>query len=722
MTSAFRSARMGRRPFSPRLGDYARIGMQGGPVAAVGAAIDDVLDDQIRNVREIRASEQAAALARSDMNARDFIGRAALDAGDDEEKFGATVGQAKSEWLNAIPEDSREVMSQRYDEITQRHALQMTAARLQKSKDQANADLLTSAKDSYAEWMDAARDQNPEAEQSAMARHLAAIDARTDLSPQEKAAARIKADNEAQGWYVKGAFERAMSKRGTAFAEKFIADFRAADTIRDPAQRDRHAGWMEARLRDAQADEARREAEAKKAIAAANEQYVNVLDVAIERGEKGHKDIAEAVEKGFVKYGSDQWRALTLRTDAAQKTIIETQQRMGWANAVAAGQALGDPGNADYRKGVNAAFNEWMQKQQAEGADAYAINAEIGRKAKAWNMIPDGAAASVRALQTGTPEQQVVAADLLDRLQTAVPHLAENFAKGDAARASMVLAFVKGGHKPAEAVKLAAQMTDPANKAQIAAREEVFKATYTAKKPILPEAKVFGEYESYFALDPAADAGVKRLMFDEANAEARRMYALTGDEDAAKTAGLRAVKAKWGETRVGGKRLMEYPPEAFYGPDSHTWIGEQLTRDATKAGADPKKVFLVADLETARQASSGSPSYAVWAIEPDENGIPRPRRVVEFGGKGRWKPDVTAQRARMAAKEARDTAAEISTLDRQKAKDADAYEAARRRLEAANRSGNPTSISVARREWDRLNRVGVSDAPMDVSAWAEGND
>lgn len=716
MADTFRSSRLGRRMFSPRMGDYARIGMQGGPVAAVGAAIDDVLTDQIRHVREIEASEKAAALARSDANARDFIGRAALDAGNDEEKFGATVGQAKGEWLNGIPEDSRELMSQRFDEIALGHALKMTAARLQASKDQANADLLSSANDSYAEVMDAARDQNPEAERSAMARHLAAIDARTDLSPQEKAAARIKTDAEAQGWYVKGAFERELSKRGTAAAEKFVADFRAADTIKDPEQRDRHAGWMEARLRDAQADEKRAEAESKAKIAAANEQYVNVLDVGIERGEKGHTDIAEAVEKGFVKYGSDQWRALTLRADAAQKTVIETQQRIGWANDVAAGKALGDPGNADYRKGVNASFNEWMQGQQAAGTDAYAINAEIGRKAKAWGMIPDGAAASVRALQTGTPDQQVVAADLLARLQTAVPHLAENFAKTDAARAAMVLSFVRGGHAPAEAVKLAAQMTDPANKAQIAAREEVFKATYTAKKPIIPEAKVYGQFESYFALDPAADAGVKRLMFDEANAEARRMWLLTGDETAATEAGLRAVKAKWGETRVGDKRLMEYPPEAFYGQDSHTWIGEQLTRDVTREGVDPKTVRLVADLDTAREASGGAPGYSLISIRPNEHGIP------QIYSLGRWKPDVAAQQARMAAKEARDLAAKDALLDRQKATDADAYETARRQLEAANRSGNPTSISVARRNWDRLNRVGVSDAPMDVSAWAEGND
>ncbi len=712
MASSFRSARLGRRTF-PRVSDYTSIGMQGGPVAAVGAAVDDILSDQIAHVREIQASEQAAALARSDANARDFIGRAALDADNDEAAFGEKVGQAKGAWLENIPEDHREVMGQRWDEITQGHALKMTAARLQEAKDRANADLITSGDASYAEAMDAARDQNPEAEMSAMARHLAAIDARTDLTPQQKAVSRLKADDEAQGWYVKGAFERALTKRGLASAEKFIADFRSADTIKDPAQRDKHAGWMEARLRDAQADQAHAEAEAKKNIAAANEQYVNVLDVGIERGEKGHKDIAEAVEKGFVKFGSDKWRSLTLRADAVQKTAVETQQRVTWANDVAAGRALGDPGNADYRKGVNSAFNEWIQKQQADGADAYAMNAEIGRKAKAWNMIPDGAAASVRALQTGTPEQQIVAADLLDRLKTAVPHLAENFAKTDAARAAMVLQFVKGGHQPAEAVKLAAQMTDPANKPQIAAREEVFKATYTKDKPILSDSDVFGEFESYWSFDPAADDGTRRRMFDEANAEARRMYALTGSETAAKEAGLRAVKAKWGETSVGnGKRLMEYPPEAFYGEGSHEWINTQIERDVTKAGADPKAVTLIPDLRTAREASAGAPSYGLWVKKDDG--------TLDY--LGRWKPDAAAQRARMAAKEARDTAAEITKLDAERAKDAAAYEAARRQLDAANRSGNPTSISVARREWDRLNRAGASAAPLDLTPYAEGAD
>ena len=198
-------------------------------------------------------------------------------------------------------------------------------------------------------------------------------------------------------------------------------------------------------------------------------------------------------------------------------------------------------------------------------------------------------------------------------------------------------------------------------------------------------------------------------MADEANAEARRMYLLTGSEDAATTAGLRAVKAKWGETRVGGKRLMEYPPEAFYGQDSHEWIGEQLSRDVTKAGADPKAVSLVSDLRTAREASAGAPSYGLWAKKADG--------TLDY--LGRWKPDVAARKARLDAVAARDTANEIGALDAARAKDAAEYEVARRQLEAANRSGNTVSINAARQEWARLN---PTPTQFDVSAYAQGGD
>lgn len=245
MSSTFRSARMGRRPFSPRMGDYARIGMQGGPVAAVGAAIDDVLNDQVQRVREIEASEQAAALARSDMNARDFIGRAALDAGDDEEKFASVVGPAKSAWLENIPEDRREMASVRWDDLSQQHAFRITTQRLQNAEARNNGDLVADTLPTLDELYDAARDQNPVAEKRSWDRLMALNDARTDLSPAQKEQNLFAWRSKADEHVVMGAFDRELLRGGLSAGETFRARFLAGDIIKNPDLRETYGAQME---------------------------------------------------------------------------------------------------------------------------------------------------------------------------------------------------------------------------------------------------------------------------------------------------------------------------------------------------------------------------------------------------------------------------------------------------------------------------------------------
>ena len=247
MSTSFRAARLGRRSF-PRVSDYAHIGMLGGPIAAVGAALDDMLTDQVRRVREIEANEQAAALARSDLNARGFIGRAALDAGDDEQKFASVVGPAKSAWLENIPEDRRELASVRWDDLTQQHAFKITTQRLQNAEASANGDLVADTQPTLAELFDAARDQNPAAEKRACDRLTALNEARTDLSPVQKEQNLLAWRSKADGHVVMGAFDRELRRGGLSAGETFRARFMAGDVIEDPDLRAKYGSEMDQAL------------------------------------------------------------------------------------------------------------------------------------------------------------------------------------------------------------------------------------------------------------------------------------------------------------------------------------------------------------------------------------------------------------------------------------------------------------------------------------------
>lgn len=123
-------------------------------------------------------------------------------------------------------------------------------------------------------------------------------------------------------------------------------------------------------------------------------------------------------------------------------------------------------------------------------------------------------------------------------------------------------------------------------------------------------------------------------------------YYLAGitDVNAAKAKAMSLVKANWSQGEFG---LMKYSPESYYGlpvTGDTSYIRTQLQEDLNAGGlsVDAENVFLVSDDETARQASTGQPSYRV--LYRDNDGI---LNAVSFlGAEGnkndRFIPDVKA--------------------------------------------------------------------------------
>ena len=124
-------------------------------------------------------------------------------------------------------------------------------------------------------------------------------------------------------------------------------------------------------------------------------------------------------------------------------------------------------------------------------------------------------------------------------------------------------------------------------------------------------------------------------------------FLVARDAESAKAVALSTLDRSWGVTRAeGAPRAIKYPPERFY-PIEADALSRQLVSDveAAMTGGHPGMqdvkpeidgLQLVPDSRTAREASTGRPTWAVTVI--DENGIFQPV-LGESGLPMRWAPD-----------------------------------------------------------------------------------
>jgi hypothetical protein len=210
------------------------------------------------------------------------------------------------------------------------------------------------------------------------------------------------------------------------------------------------------------------------------------------------------------------------------------------------------------------------------------------------------------------------------------------------------------------ATQQAIKNTDPTNKARIEARTSEIKST-EGKKTFSGSYKteLLEEYGSgYFEKFNVNDIAQYDLVRDY-GALVESYYISGMSVDNAKEQAMKSIQTNYQEGEFG---FMKFRPEDYYGlgvTDSVNYIREDIYDELTGPSGifglelDKKDIILVSDSITARQASTGKPSYTV--MYRDGNGT---LNTAVFAGQdkngnevmlNRYKPDIlTAEEEEMA--------------------------------------------------------------------------
>lgn len=250
------------------------------------------------------------------------------------------------------------------------------------------------------------------------------------------------------------------------------------------------------------------------------------------------------------------------------------------------------------------------------------------------------------------PELIAQSVRLLDRIDE-IPGVVEAIPKDQRAYAEKVVQLAQN-MEPNEAVKLAAEATNPKDKARIEAVKMAIKAQFQGKnKQEYYRDQAVKSLPGFFS--PAVDEVSGDQMGREwgASYEAYRESGL--DEGKSAERANKIIARNWGEFEG---RTMKYPPNNFYEADvdgSYEWIFQQLVSDINKDSFQPvprESIYLMANDVTARTAAVGQPSYAVRILTED-GFFTYPRN---------WAPDVEAENAKRKAR----TISEAEALRRSK--------------------------------------------------------
>ncbi len=167
-------------------------------------------------------------LARLDLNASKFAEQLSLDHADDPASWKSKWDQRGQEWLATLPADMQPDARLAWEQKGFKALAPVNFAAHQKVLAEANATLIESMDRSAVEAANAWRTGRLSEAGEAVAKWRQAIDARTDLSAQQKQKAQLDFEDEGRRHAVLGHFDRAK-QGGLGRADKFIADFLKPD-------------------------------------------------------------------------------------------------------------------------------------------------------------------------------------------------------------------------------------------------------------------------------------------------------------------------------------------------------------------------------------------------------------------------------------------------------------------------------------------------------------
>lgn len=403
------------------------------------------------------------------------------------------------------------------------------------------------------------------------------------------------------------------------------------------------------------------QAAADRARDLANSRAASDLAISLSRGEAGYAEVEKAYNDGMITPAA---RAeMTIRLDKRNNDLAELQAGLALVDAAKRGDVRLDPSNSMHRDLVSADFKEQAGAFLAGGdkteADfqAWTVNyaVEVG-------VVPDDVKAKWRgALVSGSPEQQVAAADAIEQLRLANPFLLDaSFEKSDIERATMLADQARAG-VPYETAVGNVNDAMRLDQATITARDAAFAQTYkpapgrTQFQAMQSDLQgiVNDRAESWFGWVPGVDAApqVPDEMVAQYELLLKDSYRRTGDMATAKKSAGDSLRNAWSVSRVnGGEQWMKSAPELYYAAPAQAglsatenaeWMRNQLFAEVTEnALIDPEnpmtpdRISLVPDA-LGRRGPDGRPLYVVMIQGPqglspvlDGSGRPMP-----------WAPD-----------------------------------------------------------------------------------
>jgi hypothetical protein len=374
------------------------------------------------------------------------------------------------------------------------------------------------------------------------------------------------------------------------------------------------------------------------------EQQITVSNTlaAIDSGVIGGEEALKQLD-GFLRNG---WITMDKRTSAIKKMMESEQKAIDKEAAfqnIAAGIQEGMPVVAEKKD-----INEYYEKRFVPGLagqDPDSVFNATTQFIRGTKTVPDTMKRELNAMVLSeNPEHIRNAARIADAIDDIPGVMEQAFNPEQRAFISQVIPLLDN-MSPAEAVRVAKEVTDPRDKARVDARKEALKEKTDYAANVTSD------------LDPWFGPDIKNVNVDQLNSEYKQLYDayyLNGmTESAAREQAVKTLKRNWGDFNG---YVMKHPPQNFYAVPSEkdetgtAYIMDQLVNDiATQTIGKPlttesawaefaneyipfwksdekvspsvvkENIYLISDERTAKEAEMGKPSYRV--IFMTEEGI-----------------------------------------------------------------------------------------------------
>ncbi|MBI5119809.1 MAG: hypothetical protein HZA67_02300 [Rhodospirillales bacterium] len=588
-------------------------------------------------------------LARLDLGTDKFANELSLAHPDDPISWKNKWDQRGREWIATLPPDMQADARLSWEQRGFKALIPVNFEAHKKVLEEANATLIESMDKTETDAANAFRLGRTADAGEARVKWVQALNARTDLSPQQKEKLKLGFEEEGQKQTVLGGLDRAL-KKGVSAGDQYLKTFLAGEqSDMHPDTKEKLGRFMAASIQDRMQEIERGQREAEKAAEQKRARWFSDFEISLHRGEKAYSDIEAAYQGGNLK--PHERTAFVTYLDKRREKEAEALSELARVNAAFTGEGLPlDPKSDKDRKAVDSYFSAASQSWQGLAPNEVRARAIRYAAQPGIGILPSPVKAEIRGwLRAGTPEQKVEAANTLAEIRANNPQLLNDLAEEDLAMGNLIGDYATSGIRPEEAVRLAEEglRVPKADREARAGQYVDLAKKYPPADYLTKEANGSWLYRHTLGSNPQVPPEMAREFDGLAKTEFQRH----GNWDVARKTAADSLQRVWGVSSLGGgTKWMRGAPESFYGvpgmdlSDNAKWMREQLTADMVASGGlfDPSegplesRVLVVPDPYGRTDRTTGLPLYSVMLKSAD--GVLNP--VLDAKGKPMpWHPD-----------------------------------------------------------------------------------